>query len=187
MSDRFHVGTRKGLFSFERNGAGASWKMTGEHFLGIPVPILLPDRRTGNLFAVVEHGHFGTKVHRSADNGNNWEELDAPVYPEKPAEELDIIDPNRNEPVPWSLLKIWCLESGGADQPGRLWCGTLPGGLFRSDDNGDSWEIVRSLWDRPERAKWVGGGYDWPGIHARCVDPRDSSKVAVAITALYLV
>jgi hypothetical protein len=38
--------------------------------------------------------------------------------------------------VPWKLKLIWALEPGGPDAPGVLWCGTLPGGLFRSDDRG---------------------------------------------------
>lgn len=60
---------------------------------------------------------------------------------------------------------IWALESGGADQPGVLWAGTLPGGLFKSSDRGSSWKLVRALWDVPQRSEWLGGGYDLPGIH----------------------
>jgi photosystem II stability/assembly factor-like uncharacterized protein len=180
MSARFYVGTRKGLFTFEKQGG--EWKQVGEEFLGVVVPIVLADRRDGKIYAIVEHGHFGTKVHRSEDSGQTFVELDPPVYPEKPEGEPDILEPNRKESIRWSLEKIWALEAGGEDQPGRLWCGTLPGGAFRSDDCGDSWEFVRMLWDRPERAKWSGGGYDWPGIHSICVDPSDSKKVALAIS-----
>ena len=28
------------------------------------------------------------------------------------------------------------------------------------------WQLVRALWDVPERAKWFGGGYDDAGIHS---------------------
>tara|TARA_R110002096_G_scaffold316010_12_gene510390 strand:+ start:17286 stop:18410 length:1125 start_codon:yes stop_codon:yes gene_type:complete len=181
MSNRFHLGTRKGLFTFERSSTG-KWAPTREHFLGDPVPMLFPDARDGNLYVVLEHGHFGTKLHRSEDEGANWKELDPPVYPPKPDDVPETIDPFRNTPVPWSLEKIWALESAGDDQPGALWCGTLPGGLFRSEDRGESWEMVRSLWDRPERAKWAGGGYDVPGIHSICVHPNDSKDVIVAIS-----
>lgn len=180
MSERFYVGTRKGLFTFEKQNG--DWKQTDEEFLGIAVPNVLADPRDGRVYANVEHGHFGTKLHRSEDAGKTFEELDPPVYPEKPDDVPDIIEPNRNEPIKWSLEKIWCLEAGGADQPGRLWCGTLPGGLFKSDDGGDSWELNRPLWDHPDRAKWAGGGYDWPGIHSICVDPADSKKVVIAIS-----
>jgi photosystem II stability/assembly factor-like uncharacterized protein len=59
----------------------------------------------------------------------------------------------------------------------------LPGGLFRSDDGGQSWSLVRGLWDHPKRREWFGGGYDWPGIHSICVDPRDAARVLVAISS----
>src|SRR5688572_31556821 len=51
----------------------------------------------------------------------------------------------------WSLKLIWALEPGGPNEPGVIWCGTLPGGLFKSDDSGDSWQINRPLWDDPRR------------------------------------
>jgi photosystem II stability/assembly factor-like uncharacterized protein len=78
---------------------------------------------------------------------------------------------------------IWALESGDATQPGRLWAGTLPGGLFKSEDGGKSWELVRGLWDRPERASFMGGGADFPGLHSICRDPRDPKCLRIAISS----
>src|SRR3546814_4893887 len=45
--------------------------------------------------------------------------------------------------------------------------------LFRSE----TWHLVESLWNQPSRSEWFGGGYDDPGIHSLCVDPRDSRKI----------
>ena len=180
MKPLIHVGTRKGLVAFEKTNG--HWSPAGEWFLGIQVPMLFHDRRDGLLHAAVEHGHFGTKMHRSADGGATWEETAGVLYPPKPDDAPEIRDGFRNVVVPWSLEKVWSLESGGPDKPGLLWCGTIPGGLFRSSDSGSTWELVRSLWDRPERAQWAGGGYDFPGIHSICVDPRNSQRVAVAIS-----
>jgi len=115
-------------------------------------------------------GHFGVKLHRSVDCGVSWEEVGAPVYPEKPGDSCD--------EVPWSLDQIWALERAGA----RLWAGTLPGGLFSSVDGGRSWELNQALWDRPERSEWFGGGYDHPGIHSICVDPRDPRCLTVGVS-----
>ncbi len=180
MSKRFYAGTRKGLFTFEKDGS--KWVQTGWNFPGIQIPAILPDRRDGTLYAVVDHGHFGTKLHRSDDQGETWTELDPPAYPERPEDVPEVLDPFRQVPIPWSLEKVWALESAGPDKGGDLWCGTIPGGLFYSNDRGETWELNRSLWDRPERAKWAGGGYDFPGIHSICVDPRDSQRVVVAIS-----
>ena len=54
--------------------------------------------------------------------------------------------------------------------------------MFKSRDRGQSWELVRSLWDVPQRAEWFGGGYDTPGIHSICVDPRNSRHLLVGVS-----
>lgn len=180
MTDSFFAGTRKGLFRFEK--AGDTWRQTREWFLGDPVPMLLFDKRDDALYVAVEHGHFGTKLHRSVDLGDTWEELDAPRYPEKPDDEPDTLCPMRGIVIPWSLEKIWSLETGGAAQSGTLWCGTIPGGLFQSTDRGESWTLNRSLWDRPERARWCGGGYDYPGIHSIAVNPEEPDDIVLGVS-----
>jgi photosystem II stability/assembly factor-like uncharacterized protein len=85
-------------------------------------------------------------------------------------------------PLPWSTVRVWALASGGQDEPGVIWCGTIPGGLFRSRDHGTSWQMMRSLWDHPLRTKWMGGGADLPGLHSIIVDPRESRRVLVAVS-----
>jgi photosystem II stability/assembly factor-like uncharacterized protein len=63
-----------------------------------------------------------------------------------------------------------------------VWAGTLPGGLFGSTDGGESWQLVESLWRRPERAEWFGGGYDVPGIHSICPHPAQPDELLVGIS-----
>lgn len=177
MSDRIFVSTRKGLFTLRRNGGG--WSIAGTDFLADNVSLMLADRRSGKLFAALDHGHFGAKLHRSNGDGA-WEECATPTYPEKPEGEDD--KDLWGKPIPWSTVRIWALEAGGPDEPGVLWCGTIPGGLFRSSDDGASWELVRSLWDHAKRKKWFGGGADLPGIHSICVDPRNSRRVQLGVS-----
>ncbi len=180
MSSTLFFGTRKGLFEAQRGPDG--WTISRTSFLGIPIPMLLRDPRNGMLHAAVDHGHFGTKMHASLDGGTTWEEQACPTYPVKPDDVPDTICPMSQQPIPWSLKKVWALEAGGASEPGLLWCGTIPGGLFKSTDNGKSWALVESLWNEPRRAKWFGGGADWPGIHSICVDPRDPAHVTIAVS-----
>ena len=66
------------------------------------------------------------------------------------------------------------------DAPGALWAGTMPGGLFRSEDRGQSWRLIEPLWHHPTRVKWNGGGADHAALHSICVDPRDPRSVVVA-------
>ncbi len=176
MSDEVVVSTRKGLFRVVRN-AGC-WDIDGVAFVGDNVSLALTDARSGSVYAALDHGHFGVKLHRST--GDGWQEIAAPAYPQKP-EGLDEKD-MWGRPIPWSTQRIWALATGGADEPGVLWCGTLPGGLFRSTDHGDSWTIVHTLWEHPKRTQWMGGGADWPGIHSIIVDPMNSRRLWVAVS-----
>jgi len=183
MSERFFVATRKGLFTIERNGRGESpWKITGTAFLADPVYIVMHDPRDDALYAALGHGHFGVKVHRSRDEGATWHEVAAPAYPTLPEGQSPDRCQMSGREIPWRTELIWSLAPGGPDEPGVLWCGTVPGGLFKSTDHGDSWNIVRSLWDEPLRKAWFGGGLDYPGIHAIAVDPRDSKRVTLGVS-----
>jgi hypothetical protein len=184
MNNRLYVATRKGLFTIDRTGdrKPSPWKVTKAAFLGDNVSIVMFDKRDQSVYAALDHGHFGVKLHLSRDAEETWQELAAPTYPEKPADAEDDHNPMSNKPVPWNTELIWSLEAGGADQSGVLWCGTVPGGLFHSGDHGASWNFIRSLWDRPERRAWFGGGLDFPGIHSICVDPRDSNTVRIGVS-----
>jgi hypothetical protein len=179
MALKVLAATRKGLFTLARANGG--WKIERSDFLADNVSMVLHDRRSGKLYAALDHGHFGVKLHTADAPGAEWRESAAPAYPEKPedATEKDMW----GNPIPWSTVRIWGLEAGGADEPGVLWCGTLPGGLFRSEDHGASWSIVESLWRHPKRTEWMGGGADLPGLHSICIDPRDSKTVRVGVSS----
>jgi hypothetical protein len=100
-----------------------------------------------------------------------------------------------------TVYKIWNIAFGKANQPGRLYAGTIPGGLFVSDDGGDSWELNRPLWNHDSRGgdlfagdatsenRWGGTpasvdyGVFEPGIHSIIVDPRDPDHMYVAVSS----
>jgi hypothetical protein len=176
VSNRLLVSTKKGLFTIDREPPG--WRVSRVSFLAENVTLSHADPRDGGWFAALNLGHFGVKLKFSPDGGATWEDRASPAYPE----DATVATGDGKPPAPATLKLIWALESGGADQPGRLWVGTLPGGLFRSDDGGKNWELVRSLWERPERANWFGGGADLPGIHSLCRDPRNSKMLRLAVS-----
>jgi len=169
------VATRKGLFAL--HGAGNDWAINAHHFPGEPVTAVLADARDGNWTAALRLGHFGVKLHRSADRGQTWREVAAPAFPPKPTE-----GPWSDDATPWSVDLIWALAAGGPDQPGVLWAGCIPAGLFRSADFGATWSLNTPLWEQPGRRHWMGGGYDHAGIHSIVVDPRDAAHVTVAVS-----
>ena len=164
------VATHKGLFLVDDQGTVESTA-----FLGDPVSQLCFDANSALAFAALDHGHFGVKLHRSQDHGKTWTEIAAPKYPEKPAEAT--ADKN-----PWTLQMIWSLALAPLAEQPRLWCGTIPGGLFHSDDLGDTWHLNEALWNMPERQQWFGGGKDQPGIHSICIDPRNPEHIIVGVS-----
>jgi hypothetical protein len=178
MTGSLLVSTRKGLFELGRGREG--WDIATSSFLGDNVTLALHDPRDGADYAALNHGHFGVKLHRRDKGQKNWAEIAAPTYPEKPEGLVD--NDGWGKPVNWATQMVWALEPGGAGEENVLWAGTLPGGLFRSSDRGNSWELIDSLWRHPDRNKWMGGGADLPGIHSICVDPRDSKTVRVAVS-----
>ncbi|MBI2404389.1 MAG: exo-alpha-sialidase [Gemmatimonadetes bacterium] len=180
---RLFVATRKGVFTVERRKGrpGARWAITRAQFLGDNASMVLPDRREGWVYLALGHGHFGVKMHRSPNGGRTWEPCATPTYPPKP-EGVDDREPNSGRPIPWNTELVWALETGHDSEPETLWCGTLPGGLFRSRDRGGSWSLIEPLWNHPRRREWMGGGAELPGVHSICVDPRDARHVRVAVS-----
>ena len=173
------IGTRKGLFTLTIDDG--RFELSDPAFLGARVANAVADPRDGALYASLDHGHFGAHIHRSDDGGQTWPEVAAPEYPPKP-DGVVHLNPMSQKEIEWTTQLAWVIEPGHADEPGVLWCGTIPGGLFRSDDRGDSWELVESLWNVPARAKWFGGGYDDPGIHSIAIDPRGPGRLVVGLS-----
>lgn len=167
MTNRLLVATRKGLLDYKC--VDQQWQIESCSFAGQPVSAALRTPADGKLYAALDLGHFGVKLHRSDDDGRTWNEISCPTY-------AGVEGDDKGKP---SLQLIWVLE---ADSKGNLWAGTIPGGLFKSADCGETWELNQQLWNHPSRPEWFGGGYDAPGIHSICVDPQRDGFMALAIS-----
>lgn len=172
MKSTILLGTRKGFIAYHlRNN---KWEMENLSFEGVPVSIAHADPRTGTWWACLDHGHWGVKLHRSNDRGKTWEEVNPPAY----AEGMEIKDG-----VPATTRYIWAMAQSGKNGDSKLWLGTDPGGLFVSDDGGNNFQLVESLWNHPTRKTgWFGGGRDQPGIHSIVVDPRNEKHIYIGIS-----
>jgi photosystem II stability/assembly factor-like uncharacterized protein len=158
------VGTRKGLVVL-KGGGGRPFEADARAFAGEVVEYAARDRRTGRTFASVTHGQFGPRLYYSDDPAAGWEQADGPAFPADTGTALE---------------RIWVIEPGVAD--GVLWCGVAPAALFRSTDGGKSWELVRGLWDVPERAKWDPGAGGLC-LHTICPWPGQPDRLAIGISA----
>lgn len=173
---KLYAATRKGLFVLSQKSD--KWTIEAVHHLAENIPMLLPDTNSGSLYAAFDHGHFGNKLQRTDDEGKTWIECGLPEYPELPEGSEPPVD-GMGRQIATTLQLIWALE---VDSKGKLWAGTIPGGLFSSDDKGATWQLNKPMWDNPRRAKWFGGGYDSPGIHSICIDPDHDDRIFVGVS-----
>lgn len=201
------LGTRKGTVIFDR--INSSWRPRPISHAGVPVCYASRDPRDGTLWASLDHGHWGPKLSCSRDEGVSWQEVTPIKYPSGaryivkylPTPDFDAESPSAlPEYNAASVYKIWNISFGNADQPGRIYAGTIPGGLFISDDSGESWDLNRPLWNHKTRGGdlfagdatsenlWYGTpasvdyGVFEPGIHSIIVDPQDSNHLYVAVS-----
>lgn len=207
MSDQIILGTKKGTLVLDRLTRG--WTPRPIYHAGMSISYAARDPRDGTLWAAMDHAHWGPKLSRSKDDGKTWEHLSQLAYP-KGARfvEQHLPTPDQgpgadDKAITYkdaALLKVWVLAFGGADEPGVIHAGTLPGGLFTSRDGGDSWELNLPLWNHESRGgdlfagdattknEWGGTpaamayGEFVPGIHSIVVDPRDRRRMWVAVS-----
>lgn len=172
------LGTRKGLLILQRQGQ--TWGLLQEHLPGVPFSYAMRDHRTGVLWACADHGHWGQKLYRSRDGGKTLEEAPAPQYPAE-ATIYDVWEDGAQKPA--TLTYLWTIVPGGDDHPERLYIGTEPGGIFRSDDGGETFQLMEGFWNHASRAKnWFGGGRDQAGTCSIVVDPRDSDHLFAGVS-----
>lgn len=151
------VGTAKGLFALRSTDGRRRFDLGGPTLIGEEVYATCIDGRglSPRLLAASVSMHWGPIVRRSDDLGRSWTEQDdaALVFPP----ETDT-----------ALVRIWQLAPGGDDEPDVVYAGVEPAALFRSDDGGGSFRLVRGLWDHPT------GRSGTPAV-AACVCTRCSS------------
>ncbi|MSO73467.1 MAG: exo-alpha-sialidase [Rhodospirillaceae bacterium] len=172
MADHLYLSTRKGLMIYARNGKG--WVHKSSVFLGSPVSISLTSADNNTVFAALNLGHFGVKLHRSTDGGATWTEVSPPAFPK-------VEGGDKDEKAP-AVADVWSLAWADPKNPKALWAGCAPAGLFYSSDLGESWTLNENLWNMPERANWFGGGTVNTALHSICVDPRSAKRVAIGVS-----
>lgn len=144
MSDRIlvSIGTKKGLFVAESARNRRRFTLRGPFGPGVSVYTTMIDTRAKpRVYASSCCPFFGMKLLVSTDLGNKFRETkSAPAFPQKDGR---------------ALANIWSLEQG--DGKKELWCGVEPAALFRSTDNGNSWELVESISNHKHSSQWQPG------------------------------
>ncbi len=175
---RILVGTRKGAFLLESDGARRDWQVTGPQFPGWEIyHVAASPADPSRLWASQSNGWFGQQMQRSDDGGRTWTAVDNKFAYDG--------DPGTHQwydgtPRPWEFTRVWHLEPSFTD-PDVVWAGVEDAALFRSDDGGASWREFPALRDirGPEWAPGAGGMC----LHTIKLDPADTDRMYVAISA----
>ena len=164
------VGTTKGAFLIQSNAQRKRWKVGGPYFHGQAVYAMAYDGRGGQhrVWASTQ-GIWGTQLRSSDDFGKSWTN----------PQESPIRFPGDSGV---SLKNIWQIELGPPDEPDVLYCGVEPAALFESRDAGETWSLVRGLFDHPHRHRWMPGNGGL-ALHTVVLDPTDKKRMYVAISA----
>src|ERR1700684_4317581 len=173
MTTLLTIGTKKGLW-VARSEDRRAWTLEGPHLLMQEVAAVAVDtrRRTPRVLATGYSEHWGPTVLHSDDivergSGATWVENDrAPIA--FPAD------------TGAALNRVWQLQPDSADRPEVVWAGCEPTSLWRSGDGGESFELVRGLWDHPHRPQWYPG-FGGAAVHTVLPD-RTSERITVAMS-----
>lgn len=169
------VGTRKGAFFLNSEDNRRTWKLSPPTFLGHIVHHMMSDPRDTNVILMaVKTGHLGPTVFRSLDGGKNWTEASSPpAFRKRPEDETGP-----------SVDSVFWLTPGHASEKGVWYAGTTPPGIFRSEDNGDTWQPVPGFNDGEHYPNWTAGGATPGGaiLHSIIIDPRDPSHMYASIS-----
>ena len=165
------VGTMKGLFLLRSSALRSRWDVAGPYFPGHAVYALMLDQRAGRrrIWASTRSMMWGTFLRSSDDFGRTWF---------NPQEASIKFPPDTGA----TLQNIWQIQPGTDDKPDTLYCGVEPAALFESRDAGETWTLVRSLFNHPHRPCWMPG-MGGLTLHTILLDPSNPSRMFVAISA----
>lgn len=172
MSARVHliVGTNKGVFLYVTDSTRKHWSLKGPFLNGWEAYSVLGDSRRGDrLFAGTSHAAYGATIRVSDDFGETWRQV--------------VNGPRYAPETGFSLNRIWQLTPAGESEPDTIYAGAEEAGLFVSRDRGETWEELDALTKHPTRPEWFGGAGGLC-LHTILVDPRDSQRIWVAMSAV---
>jgi photosystem II stability/assembly factor-like uncharacterized protein len=164
------VGTTKGAFVLASDAARKAWALSGPHFPGESVYALAYDERNGRrrTLAATRSFHWGSTIRLSDDFGASW------TGPERQSVRFP-------EASGLSLVQVWQILPGPADEPDLLWAGVEPSCLFESRDAGETWTPVDGLLSHEHRPKWQPGGGGLC-LHTIVPHPDDKQRMLIAMS-----
>jgi len=168
---RVLVGTRKGGFIYTPDATRTRWEISQPILPGWTVYHMAGDLRgrEPRFFAAANHWAWGRSVAKSDDLGATWDYRSTGLG----------FAPDAGKTV----QNVWHVTPGHPSEPGVVYAGTQPAGLFRSQDHGHTWAPVEGLNRHSTSGMWsmTGGGDSC--LHSIEIDPRDARHLYAAISS----
>ena len=149
------VGTAKGLFLLDDGLHGP--------FLRGQSVYAAAFGQDGRILAGGHDEHWGPAVLCSDDGGATWTESGAIRFPAD---------------VDAAVERVWQVQTA---PDGVIYAGVEPAALFASRDGGQTFDLVRGLWDHPHRPQWRPGGGGLC-LHTIVPHPTDPARMWVAVS-----
>lgn len=173
---RLIIGTRKALFIYTGNPARTAWTVSAPVLQGWSTFHAVADLRDGTprLYAAASHPVWGPSVAKSLDGGESWDQRsEGLAFPPD---------------MGLAVTTVWYVQPGLPGQPGVVYAGTSPAGLFRSDDWGNTWRPNDAINRHDFRPFWqpIPGGPATPEMQRAIsatssiqLDPRDHRRIYI--------
>jgi photosystem II stability/assembly factor-like uncharacterized protein len=155
------IGTRKGAFLLEDDGARKNWELRGPFCEGWPVYHAIHDASSGAIYAAAASEWHGSTIWRSPDLGESWEQSSEGLAYEADGEK--------------KMSKV----SNLAAKNGRLLVGVEMPGIFESTDGGVTWSLLSTLAGEHGSEAWDDPANQPPGhlgVSAIMFDPEEDER-----------
>ena len=146
------VGTRKTAFISSSDPERKDWAITRSHHPCSDIFHMTydgrglrsgPDQSSGGIFAGENHVVWGHQVQVSHNLGRTW----------RPSNQ----QPRFSGDGSATVEKTWHIDPASEVQPRVLYAGVQPAALFKSLDNGDTWDEITALSSHATREAWQPG------------------------------
>src|SRR3954454_8469812 len=192
-SVRVLVGTKKGAFVINSDGARKKWEINGPLFGGWEIYHVKGSTVDPNrIYASQSSGWFGQVIQRSSDGGKTWETPGGGV--QKSADGMPKGESNKfvyegnpgthqwydGTPHPWEFKRVWHLEPSLGD-PNTVYAGVEDAAIFKTADGGQTWKELPGL-RGAQGPKWQPGAGGMC-LHTILLDPANPDRIFIAISA----
>ena len=163
------VSTNKGGFIYYTDEKRKNWEVNGPYLLGSIIHHMVLDNRDNSTILMAgQTKQHGCCIFKSTDFGMNWIPTKFPANL-KNGEKIN---------------HIFRIAIGHKEEPDVWYAGVSPQGLFRSNDNGNTWDEIESLSENINLIKnnKLKNNYKYEKLHSIIINPKNMNDITIGMT-----